>query len=164
MVEAVRGTPVEMSWAFLGRRDFSFHAFSEGTRRVLFRAGTRAGPGRCIAAGDREIPGAPSSRVVPFETKDLLFSTYRTWQRHSTPPRRYEILTYARLRDRASPWPRQVYYAHYARIVVHIIDTIADSLWYFNDTARIVIPSIRGSPCMNYSKGVTSSSEFHVKC
>lgn len=78
MVEAVRGTPVEMSWAFLGRRDFSFHAFSEGTRRVLFRAGTRAGPGRCITAGDREIPGAASSRVVPFETKDLLFSTYRT--------------------------------------------------------------------------------------
>lgn len=154
-----------------GCRDFSFHAFSDGTTHVLFCRRSASWKAQAFVSQQR-IENFSCSIVEgrPFETKDLLFSTYELDS--GTRLHEYDILTYARLRDRGSSrsWSRQVY-TH--TIWIFIIDTIADSLWYFNDTApraESVIPpsismdSVRFYPPhrMNYSTDIPRATLCQV--
>ena len=92
---------------------------------------TRSLGGLYRVIGSRISRAAPP-RLFPAKQRTSYFPLIEARQRRST-PRACDILTCARLRDRGSSrsWSRQVY-THAVRIF--IIDTIADSLWYFNDT------------------------------
>lgn len=97
MVEAVRGTRVEMSWAFLGRRDFSFHAFSEGTRRAFYSARARE-PGRGPLYRGRGSRNSRCSIVEgrPFRNKGpLIFHLPDLTAPLDSSTRPYGILTYS---------------------------------------------------------------------
>lgn len=123
-VEAVRGTSVEMSWALLAaaisrftrsqREQGAFYS----ARTVVYR-GWGSRNSRCSIVEGR-----------PFRNKGPLIFHLTAWQRHSTPPRDSHVCP---LTPCLVLTPTGVLRTLCSNRL--IIDTIADSLWYFNDTA-----------------------------
>lgn len=166
MVEAVRGTGRNVVGVPGSPRFLVSRVLRGNKARVLFRAGTRAGPGAAVSRPGIEkfpVQHRRGSSLSKQRTSYFPLTGLDSATRLLHSPVRDSHVFSARLRDRKPrPDPDRCITHIMLESSVHIIDTIADSLWYFNDTILGIV--ISWIPRMNYSKGVTSSSEFHVKC